>query len=59
MPTYHGLNDTIEGDSIYCAFKKYTGLRTIDKRSKDRGFCHTIKGNPARAVIVKKWKRIK
>ena len=59
MPTYYGFNDSIKGDSIYCSFKKYTRLRTIDKGSRDRGFCHTIKGNPTQAVIVKKWKRIK
>ena len=59
MPTYRGENDAIGGDKIYCTFEKCSGMRTLDKGSKDRGLCQTIKGNPATAVITKKWRRIK
>ena len=59
MTIYFGFNDAVEGDKIYCTFEKCSGMRTLDKGSKDRGLCQTIKGNPTTAVITKKWRRIK
>lgn len=59
MPIYFNINDCIQGDRIYCTFERSTEIKVIDKGSRHRGQCHSIKGNPATAVITKKWKRIK
>jgi len=58
MPTYHGDNDAVEGDKIYCTFEKCSGISAISTGGRHRGQCQTINGNPATAIITKKWRRI-
>jgi len=59
MPIYRNFNDAIEGDKIYCTFERCSKVIILDIGSRHRGQCQSIKGNPATAVILKKWRRIK
>lgn len=59
MPTYYNVNDAIIGERLYCTFEKCVGEGVVSSGSKDRGQYHSIKGNPAYAVIKKKLRRIK
>ncbi len=56
MPIYRGYNDGIEGDKIYCVFKKASKPHKVSTEGRHNVQSMTIEGNPARAVIVKVWR---
>ena len=56
MPIYRGYNDGIEGDKIYCVFKKSDKKHKVTTGGRHNAQAMTIEGNPARAVIVKVWR---
>ncbi|RJS82458.1 hypothetical protein CW713_05060 [Methanophagales archaeon] len=55
MPVYRGLNDTIEGERIYCVFEKPKKFKptTVSTTGRHRAQAITIAGNPATAIIIK------
>jgi len=56
MPIYRGENDGIEGDKIYCVFRKSTKPVRVTTGGRHNAQAITIEGNPAKAVIVKVWR---
>jgi len=58
MAVYAEINDAIQGDKIYCTFRKATKPTVIGGSSRHQGQSQTIEGNPAVSIIKKKWKRI-
>ena len=56
MPTYRGENDAIEGDKIYCVFRKAGKPKKVTTGGRHNAQAVTIEGNPARAVIVRVWR---
>ncbi|NAT10487.1 hypothetical protein C4E22_02900 [ANME-1 cluster archaeon AG-394-G06] len=54
MPTHKEFNDTIIGEKIYCVFEKQsTKPKRVSTKGRHNAQTITIKGNPARAIIVK------
>ena len=59
MPIYLGLNDTIEGEKIYCVFERSTKPTAVSTTGRHRAQAITINGNPATAIIVKTLRYIR
>ncbi len=59
MPIYRSLNDTIEGERIYCVFENSKGPTRASTTGRHNAQALTIRGNPATAVIVKPLRFIK
>jgi len=59
MPIYRDLNDTIEGEKIYCVFEDSKGPTRVSTKGKHNAQALSIKGNPAIAVIIKTLRYIK
>jgi len=59
MPIYLGLNDTIEGEKIYCVFERSTKPTAVSTTGRHRAQAIIINGNPATAIIVKTLRYIR
>ena len=55
---YTEPEDTIKGDRIYCIFKKSTKPVRASTHGAHNVQHMTIEGNPAIAIIIKKWRKL-
>jgi hypothetical protein len=53
MPTHKELNDTVEGEKLYCVFERSTKPVAVSTEGRHNAQSISIKGNPATAIIVK------
>ena len=59
MPIYYNLNDTLEGEKIYCVYEKSKGPNRVSTTGRHNAQSLAIDGNPARAIITKTLRFIK
>jgi hypothetical protein len=53
MPVYREEGDSLVADRIYCVFERAKGPRRVSTEGRHNAQAMTIRGNPARAVILK------
>jgi len=53
VPTYRGEGDSLVAERIYCVFEQAKGPRRVSTDGRHNAQAMTIRGNPARAVILR------
>ncbi len=59
MSVYRNINDSLEGEKIYCVFETSNKPRRISTSGRHNAQALTIDGNPATAIIVKTLRFVK